>query len=704
MNHVGTGLDVSSATGSVGGASFPPTRRVRVGTVFGAGIVALVWVAMVHITQGTSDVGALDLLEVVTGGGADDAVAVLVASRLPRLAAGLLVGVALGLAGTVLQSVARNPLAAPDTLGVDAGAYFAMVVTAAFGVSLPVLPSGGIAFVGGLAAAGLVLGMSAGGASGPTRLVLAGSAVGMALFSASTFLLILDPEGTVGLFAWRAGSLTQTGLGGVTQMAPFVVATVVGCMFAGRRLDLLVLGDDTASTLGISVGRTRATLIVLAVFLTACSVAVAGPLGFVGLAAPALVRLTVARLPEMNRHRVLLPLGALAGVLVVLTADVLLRALLGGQYGVEVPTGVVTSIFGAGVLVWVASRYRDSGRTTSAPGVTSGGRSSRRFVVTAVAAGVVVVSGGLAGMLGGDTWVLLGDLSNWVGGVSSEGLTFVLDARFPRVVGALVAGAALAVAGTIVQGVSRNPLAEPGLLGITGGAGVGAVAVITLVPGAGIWTVAAAASVGALAAFVAVYALSSRGGLATDRLVLIGIGVWSGSMAVVTVILVTTNPWNLALALTWLSGSTYGRTLPQIIPVLLTLAAVLPMAIAGHRRLDLMSLDEDTPRLLGLALGRDRLVSLIGAALLTAAAVSAVGVIGFVGLVAPHAARAHVGSHHRRVLPVAALLGAALVSVADTVGRSVIAPGQIPAGLVTALIGTPYFLWLLWKTRAPNPR
>jgi iron complex transport system permease protein len=260
------------------------------------------------------------------------------------------------------------------------------------------------------------------------------------------------------------------------------------------------------------------------------------------------------------------------------------------------------------------------------------------------------------------------------------------------------------VAGTIVQGVSRNPLAEPGLLGITGGAGVGAVAVITFLPGAGIWTVAAAASVGALAAFVAVYALSSRGGLATDRLVLIGIGVWSGSMAVVTVILITTSPWNLALALTWLSGSTYGRTLPQMIPVLLALAAVFPVAIAGHRRLDLMSLDEDTPRLLGLALGRDRLVSLIGAALLTAAAVSAVGVIGFVGLVAPHAARALVGSHHRRVLPVAALLGAALVSLADTVGRSVIAPGQIPAGLVTALIGTPYFLWLLWKTRAPGPR
>src|SRR5690606_17532533 len=151
----------------------------------------------------------------------------------------------------------------------------------------------------------------------------------------------------------------------------------------------------------------------------------------------------------------------------------------------------------------------------------------------------------------------------------------------------------------------------------------------------------------------------------------------------------------------WLSGSTYGRTLPQVVPVAIALALVAPLAIAWHRRLDLMSLDEDAPRVLGLALGRDRLVALVGAAVVSAAAVSAIGVLGFVGLVAPHAARALVGGYHRRVLPVAALLGAALVSVADTVGRSVIAPGQIPAGLVTALLGAPYFLWLLWRTRNP---
>lgn len=680
-----------------------PVRRVRVGLVFAVGLAAVTAIAAIHLTQGSSDVGLSDLLALLTGEGADETAAVLVASRLPRLVAGVLVGVALGFAGTILQSVARNPLAAPDTLGVDAGAYFAVVATTSLGISLPVIPSGAVAFVGGLVAAGIVLGLSSAGATGPTRLVLAGSALGMALFSASTFLLILDPEGTVGLYAWRAGNIAQTGFAGVARMAPLLVVALAACLFAGRRLDLLALGDDTATVLGLRVGRARASLIVLAVFLTACSVAIAGPLGFVGLAAPALVRLAVARIPELNRHRMLLPLGALAGVLVVLAADVLLRAFLGGRYGVEVPTGVVTSIFGAAVLVWIASRHRDSGRTPPSPGAGAGVRSRRRFILVTTAAVGITVAAALVGMMGGDTWVLMGDLANWIEESASAGLMFVLDARLPRVLSALLAGAALAVAGTVVQGVTRNPLAEPGLLGISGGAGLGAVAVIIYLPGAGLWTVTVAAAIGALVAFAAVYALSARGGLGTDRLVLVGMGVWFGSMALITVILVMTDPWNLALALTWLSGSTYGRTLPQIVPVLVALVTIFPLTIAGHRQLDIMALDEDTPRLLGEPLGRDRLLALVGAALLTAAAVSAIGVLGFVGLVAPHAARALVGGHHRRVLPVAALIGASLVSVADTVGRSVIAPGQIPAGLVTALIGAPYFLWLLWKTRAPDP-
>lgn len=164
-----------------------------------------------------------------------------------------------------------------------------------------------------------------------------------------------------------------------------------------------------------------------------------------------------------------------------------------------------------------------------------------------------------------------------------------------------------------MQGVARNPLAEPGILGITGGAGLAAVLMIISLPDAGIWTLSGAAAVGALAAFGLVYGLSARGGLSADRLTLVGIGVWSGAMALITLILVATNPRNIALTLTWLSGSTYGRTLPQVIPVVLALAVVTPAAVVAHRELDLMALDDDTPRLPGVKLHHTRLGALTAA-------------------------------------------------------------------------------------------
>ncbi|WP_460662335.1 iron ABC transporter permease [Kribbella swartbergensis] len=679
-----------------------PVRRLRVASVLALAAVAAVLLAAVHLTQGTSSVNAGDLLRLLVGQGTDNSANVLIASRLPRLLAGVLVGVALGFAGAGLQSLARNPLASPDTLGVNAGAYLAVVVVAAFGVSLPVLPAGGVAFLGGLAAAALVLALSAGGSSGPTRLILAGSAVAMALAGVTTLLLLLYREETVGTFAWGAGTLVQTDFTAVGQMAPVVAVGIIGAMLLAPKLDILALGDDTASVLGVHVRRVRVLITLLTVLLSAAAVTVAGPVGFVGLVAPVLVRLIAPMVPGLLRHRVLLPLSGLAGVLVVLAADVVLRALLGGQAGVEIPTGVMTMMVGATVLVWLARRYRDSGPSRTPGGASSGLRSRRTFwVVTGVLAVLLVVAGVLA-MLAGDAFLRTGDVMNWINGRSGRAITYVLDQRFPRVLSAVLCGAALAIAGTTVQAVCRNPLAEPGILGITGGAGVGAVTTLVLLPSASIWLLSGAAAVAALATFALVYLVSWRGGLSSDRLVLIGVGVSSGATAIITLLIVATDPWNVSMAMTWLSGSTYGRTLPQVVPVAIALLVLTPVIVHARRELDLVALDDDVPRILGVRLERTRLTALLCAALLTAAAVSAIGVVGFVGLVAPHAARALVGGRHTRILPVAALLGAILVSVADSLGRTLLAPAQIPAGLLTALIGAPYFVYLLWRTRVPN--
>ena len=305
----------------------------------------------------------------------------------------------------------------------------------------------------------------------------------------------------------------------------------------------------------------------------------------------------------------------------------------------------------------------------------------------------------MAGFLLGDRLLLMGDVTNWFAGASGRQVSFVLDQRTPRVLAALLAGAALGLAGTTVQAVARNPLAEPSLLGITGGAGVGAVLAIVLFPGVSFWVVSVAAAVGALATFALVYALANRRGLSSDRLVLVGIGVSAVATSLITLLVVLTNPWNTTMALTWLSGSTYGRTATQVWPVAVALLVLVPLVVRWRRDLDVLAVDDDVARVLGVQLERTRLGLLVVTALLTASAVSAIGVVGFVGLVAPHLARSLVGGSHARVIPVAALLGALLVSVADTLGRTVIAPAQIPAGLLTALIGTPYFIYLLWRTR-----
>ncbi len=664
--------------------------------VVSAGLVVLIAVlAGIHLTQGTSSSGVLDIVKAIFGEGDAQTLAVLEGSRVPRLLASLLLGVALGVAGAGMQSVARNPLASPDTLAVNAGAHFAVVVIAAFGIALPVLPVGGAAFAGGLVAAVIVMGLAGGGSASP-RLVLIGSAVLLAIQSVTILLLLMFEQETVGLFAWGSGSLSVSDLKATTQMTPVVVIAVVVLIVMGRKLDVLALGDDNATVLGLRVRRTRISAVLLTVALTAAAVTVAGPVGFVGLSAPVITRLLL----PIAKHRALLPVSGLVGVVTVLGADVLLRAAMGSADAVRVPTGVVTTLVGAVVLVWLARRGRASGSRRPAPAGRVGvAGSRRRLVATGAALLVLLAVIPVVGMLLGDRLVLLGDLMNWVTGRTGTALTFVLDQRLPRVLAALTAGAALAVSGCGIQAVSRNPLAEPGLLGITAGAGLGAITLITLVPLAGAWAIAGAAGVGATVVFAIVYGLAWRSGLDSDRLVIIGIAVWSAGMALITLLIVASDPWNSAKALTWLSGSTYGRTLEHVVPGALALLVLTPLMWARHRELDLHALDEDTPRVLGLRVERSRLVILLASGILAATAVSAIGVVAFVGLVAPHLARSLVGGRHGRVIPVAAVLGALMVSVADTLGRTVIAPAQIPAGLVIALVGTPYFVLVLWRTR-----
>ncbi|NLU66153.1 iron ABC transporter permease [Streptomyces sp. HNM0574] len=679
-------------------AARPPSVTSRAGAAAVTAAVALLVavLAVVDLTQGTAAVGAPEVWKALTGGAAPGDASVVVASRLPRMAAGLFVGAALGTAGAALQAVSRNVLASPDTLAVNAGSYLALGVVAATGLTLPLFAASGVAFVGGLAAAAVVLGLSGPGA-GTVRLVLAGSALALGLTAVTQGLLLLFPHETEGVYAWNQGSIAQNGFASVAWMAPLGAVCLLGLLLLARRIDALALGDDAARGLGVPVAATRVTAVVLAALLSAAAVTVAGPVGFVGLCAPALARGLARRFRALGRARRGLPLAGLTGAALVLGSDVLLRALVPADVAVAVPTGVVTSLVGAVFLVVMAVRVRDT--AGPAPVDRLRIRSRAAFLWTLAVLVVVLAGVTVAALLLGDAKLLLGDVANWAQGRAGRSVGFVLDTRVPRVLAALLAGAALALAGTLVQAVTRNPLAEPGILGVSSGAALGAVFLVTTVPLAGSWSLAGAAFAGAALSALLVFGLAARGGFRQNRLVLVGFGVASGAAALISLLILLTDPFNATKALTWLSGSTYGRTLPDAVPLALVLAVGVLVAFARRTELDLVSLDEDTPRLLGLRLARGRLGLLALSVLLSAAAVAAAGTIGFVGLVAPHAARALVGRQHARVVPVAVLLGACLVCAADLVGRTVIAPAQLGAGLMTAVLGTPYFLYLLVRSR-----
>ena len=665
--------------------------------------IAVVLVGAWHLTQGTSGVGPQDLLLHLLGAadpGSGAAIGdILTASRLPRLLAGVAVGLALGCAGALLQSVSRNALASPDTLAVTAGAYFGLCLVAALGLAVPLWASSAVAVIGGLLAAGLVLALAGGAGSSTTRLILAGSAVAMALQSGTSMLLILFEAETTGLYAWGSGSLAQLNLTASMRALPVIAAVMLLALLLARRLDVLGLGDDAASSLGVPVRSTRVIAVVAAVLLTSIAVTVAGPIAFVGLGAPVLARLLGALVRSLNRHVLLLPASALIGALVVLLADAAVRQVLGPQGATAVPTGIPTALLGALIVILLARRLPDSGAAKQPPQARTGLRTARRFLVVLAVCGAALAGIALLGLLAGSLWLRTGDVALWLQGEAPSLVARALGERLPRMSAAVLAGAALALAGCVVQSTVRNPLAEPGLLGITAGAGLGAVIVVTAL-GGGRPAMIALSVVAGIATFVVIGLLAWRGGLSPQRFVLVGIGVGYAMSAVTTFLLLQANAWDTPRILTWLSGTTYGRTFADVLPVLVVLVLVVPVMLALHRELDLLAIDEDSPRILGVRLERTRMLVLGLAAVLAAISVVAVGVVGFVGLVAPHLARALVGGRHLRTIPVAMLLGGVLVGLADALGRSLIAPAQIPAGLMVSLLGAPYFVWLLWRSRA----
>lgn len=275
------------------------------------------------------------------------------------------------------------------------------------------------------------------------------------------------------------------------------------------------------------------------------------------------------------------------------------------------------------------------------------------------------------------------------------------NVRLPRVTLALLVGASLGTAGALMQGVFGNPLAEPGVIGVSSGAAVGAVASISLgLTFLGTWTLTAGAFLAGLATVLLVYALSRAGGRTeVVTLILTGIAVNAFAGALIGLLVFFADNAQLTQITFWQLGSLAQATWPKVLAVLPCAAVGLAVAPRYARRLDLLALGERSARHLGVDVERLRLVLVLVVALLTAAAVAVAGIIAFVGLVVPHLLRMAAGPGHRFLLPGSALGGAVVLLAADLAARTVAAPAELPLGVLTALLGSPFFFWLLRRTR-----
>jgi iron complex transport system permease protein len=277
--------------------------------------------------------------------------------------------------------------------------------------------------------------------------------------------------------------------------------------------------------------------------------------------------------------------------------------------------------------------------------------------------------------------------------------------RLPRIVVAFLVGISLAVAGAILQGLIRNPLASPDIIGLTGGASVAVVAFLAVYSDTSnsltisIKWLPVGAFLGATIVAILVYLLSWKNGVSPIRLVLIGIGISALAQAMTTLFMVMGPIFQAAQANIWLTGTVYGSTWENVRILFPWTFVLLLITIVLARKLNVQELGDELATSVGSTVQRQRFLLLLVGTGLTGGAVAFGGAIGFVGLMAPHIARRLVGSAFGALVPVSGLIGAILVVVADLIGRIVFAPIEVPAGVFTAAIGAPYFVYLLYKSR-----
>lgn len=328
-----------------------------------------------------------------------------------------------------------------------------------------------------------------------------------------------------------------------------------------------------------------------------------------------------------------------------------------------------------------------------------------RAVFVFIVLGIVALAGIIANVGVGEYPISPLDVIRTILGFETQdgNYSFIVNTlRLPRALVAFLVGVALALSGAILQGLTRNPLAAPDIIGINAGAGLAAVSLIVAFPSVSAAFVPPAAFVGAVAVAVLLYVIAWRGNSSPIRLILIGIGLGAIAGALTTFMITFGDINEVSQALVWLTGSVYGRSWDQVYSFLPWLFVFVPITLLYSRHLNALGLGDEVAVGLGSRVERQRGILILASVALAASAVATAGTVGFVAFIAPHIARQLVGPNHGSLLPASAMAGGVIVVLADLIGRTVFAPTEIPCGIITSVIGAPYFLYLLYRSGQPT--
>jgi len=604
-------------------------------------------------------------------------------SDLPRIVVTWLCGAALGMAGVSTQQVLRNPLAEPMTLGIFPGAYLALSIATVFAPSWLDGGRDGVALLGAAVALTLVFALAARRGISPLALILGGMIVNLCCGALSFALALSHFDLLTGLMLWGGGSFGQhdwqIALALLTRLLPCTLLLLL-CL---RPMAVFEVGDAVGSSLGASLRMTRAAALFLTLLVTAFVVSAVGVIGFIGLAAPMLARLAGAR---RLRDRMLW--APLFGAALLWLADQIAQY-ASAWYGTLIPTGAITALLGAPLLLVLLPSLRGRPDLTQALQAPSTTLAPRALVLTAcISAALVLLVTGVALSVGRglDGWHL-----------SSLGeVRALLFLRLPHVIAALAVGVLLALAGGLLQRMTGNPMASPDVLGITAGGALGLTAALFLTVHPGLPTFLIWCAGGSLLTLLALIALGRASSYAPDTLMLTGVTISAMFQAISTIAISSDDP-RVIILYNLLSGSTYNVSASAagiVAAVALAALAVVPWC---KRWLEILPLGEAVVRELGVNLMLARFALLMLSALLTAAATLIIGPLSFVGLMAPHMTRM-LGV--RRVMPllfISAAVGAVLMVASDWLGRWVLFPQEMPAGVMATLLGSLYLILTMFK-------